>query len=48
MWGRPFVTIPLADLLARSKKFTLPPGLHAKLPPPGPPVLGVSLWSPPA
>jgi len=32
MWDRPFVTIPLAELLSRSKKFRLPPHLLARLP----------------
>jgi len=44
MWDRPFVTIPLAQLLSRSKKFSIPPDLFAQLPQTlsAP---GVSLWS---
>jgi 2-amino-4-hydroxy-6-hydroxymethyldihydropteridine diphosphokinase len=46
LWERPFVTIPLAELLRRSKKFGLSPGLLAKLPQSFS-TPGVSRWNPP-
>jgi len=47
MWDRPFVTIPLAQLLSTSQKFSLPPNFRANLPQ-SLNAPGITLWQTPS